>query len=269
MAGSRLHCMTSVKLATYNINGVIKRLANLLEWLGDVQPDVVALQEIKCRDAEFPHAALASAGYHAIVRGQGPHHGVAILARNAVPLETRRALPGAPADEEARYLEAAVNGLLVCSLYLPNGNPYPGPKFDYKLAWFARLIQHAAEINAQHVPVALLGDYNVVPTDFDIYSPRSWGKNALLQPEPRRLYARLLEYGWTDALRTLFPEDPMFTFWQYYRNAWPRDAGWRLDHLLLNDILAPRLVAAGVDRDVRGRDNASDHAPAWIVLRDT
>ena len=257
-----------MKLATFNINGITKRLANLIEWLADAQPDVVALQEIKCRNAEFPHRALAAVGYQAIVHGQGPHHGVAILARNATPLETRRALPGDPVDKEARYLEAAIDGLLVCCLYLPNGNPQPGPKFDYKLAWFARLIQHAEELNAQHLPVVILGDFTVVPTDFDIYSPRSWTKNALLQPEPRRLYARLLEYGWTDALRTLFTEDPMFTFWQYYRDAWPRDAGWRLDHLLLNDVLAPRLVTAGGDRDVRGRPNASDHAPAWIELRD-
>jgi exodeoxyribonuclease-3 len=255
-----------VKIATFSVNGVVKRLDNLLAWLAAARPDAVALQEIKCRDREFPHRALAAAGYGAIVRGQGPHHGVAILARNEPPIETRRALPGDPSDHEARYLEAAVGGVLVGCLYAPNGNPQPGPKFDYKLAWLARLIGHARELQAAGVPVVLAGDYNVVPTDFDIYSPRSWRKNALLQPEPRQLYARLLELGWRDALRTLFPSDPMFTFWQYYRDAWPRDAGWRIDHFLLNDVVAPRLIAGGVDRAVRGAPNASDHAPAWIVL---
>jgi exodeoxyribonuclease III len=255
-----------MKIATFNINGINKRLANLVQWLDESKPDVVALQEIKCRDREFPHRALEAAGYGAIARGQGPHHGVALLARGATPLETRRALPGDPTDNEARYIEAAVNGVLFCCIYLPNGNPQPGPKFDYKLAWFARLIQHASGLQAEQVPAVLLGDFNVVPTDFDIYSMRSWTRNALVQPEPRRLFARLLEIGWTDALRTLYPDDPMYTFWHYYRDAWKRNAGWRLDHFLLSTTLAPRLQRGGVDRDVRGRENASDHAPAWVEV---
>lgn len=214
-----------MKIATFNINGVTKRLANLLDWLDDAKPDVVALQEIKCRDAAFPARAIEAAGYGAIVRGQGPHHGVALLARGATPIETRRALPGDPSDAEARYIEAAIGGVLFGCLYLPNGNPRPGPTFDYKLTWFARLLQHAAELQAQGVPAVLLGDYNVVPTDFDIYNPRSWRNNALLQPEPRRLYALLNEAGWTDALRTLFPDDPAYTFRHDYRDAWAHPRG--------------------------------------------
>jgi exodeoxyribonuclease-3 len=260
--------LPTVKIATFNINGVNKRITNLLEWLAVAQPDAVALQEIKCRDADFPFAALDAAGYGAVVRGQGSHHGVAILARGATPLETRRDLPGLVVPAEARYLEAAVNGVLVACLYAPNGNPQPGPKFDAKLAWLACLVQHAAALRAERVPALLAGDFNIVPTDFDIYGTRSNAGNALLQPEPRRLYALLLEHGWTDALRTMYPRDPMYTFWYYYRDAWKRNAGWRLDHLLLGAGLADRLTAAGVDHDVRGRDGASDHAPAWIELRD-
>lgn len=256
-----------MKIATFNINGVQRRLPNLLAWLRDAAPDVVCLQEIKCRNADFPRASLNDAGYGAIWQGQGPHHGVALLTRGAEPLETRRGLPRDPSDREARYIEAAVNGVLVGCLYLPNGNPQPGPKFDYKLAWFARLLTYAGELAAAGIPAVLAGDYNVIPTDFDVYDMRSWKDNALAQPEPRALFALLNQRGWTDALRTLHPAEPMYTFWHYLRKRWDRDAGMRLDHLMLSPALAGRLLAAGVDRDVRGEPNASDHAPAWVTLR--
>ena len=255
-----------LKIATFNINGVNTRLANLLAWLGAKQPDAVCLQEIKCSDAGFPHAELERAGYGAVWRGQGRDHGVAILARDAEPVLTRRELPGDETDQEARYIEAAVNGVLIGCLYLPNGNPQPGPKFTYKLAWFERLIVHAAALHASGAPVVLAGDYNVVPTDQDIYAMRSWLKNALVQPEPRAAYARLLRQGWTDALADLHPDEVHYTFWAYLRDSWARDAGLRIDHLLVSDSLVDRLCDAGVDRNVRGEPNASDHAPAWIEL---
>lgn len=255
-----------MKIATFNINGIERRLPNLLRWLAAAAPDAVCLQEIKCRNAAFPQAALERAGYGAIWHGQGPHHGVALLVRGAPPIETRRTLPGDPADREARYIEAAVNGVLVGCLYLPNGNPQPGPKFDYKLAWLARLLTYAAELQAADIPAVLAGDYNVVPTDADIYDVRSWKDNALVQPEPRALFALLVERGWTDALRALHPAEPMYTFWHYLRKRWERDAGMRLDHLLLSRALTGRLAGAGVDRAVRGEPEASDHAPVWIAL---
>ena len=257
-----------MKLATYNINGVVPRLTNLLAWLKAAQPDVVGLQEIKCADADFPARELEAAGYGAIWRGQGRHHGVALLARGDTPRETRRALPGDPHDGEARYIEAAIRGVLVGCLYLPNGNPWPGPKFAYKLAWFERLIAHAGALVAADIPAVLLGDYNVVPTDADIYSLRSWTRNALVQSEPRAAYARLLAQGWTDALGDMHPDEPAYTFWAYLRNAWARDAGLRIDHLLVAPTLLARLLDSGVDREVRGRPNASDHAPVWIELSD-
>jgi len=257
-----------MKVATFNINNVNRRLPNLLAWLEAAQPDVVCLQELKAAQAEFPVAAINAAGYGAIWKGQKTWNGVAILARGTDPIETRRELPGDPEDKQARYIEAAVNGVLVTSLYLPNGNPQPGPKFDYKLAWFDRLIAHAAELWSAGLPVILAGDYNVVPTDFDIYPTRSWDKDALLQPESRAAYQRLLAQGWLDSLRTLHPDEPLYTFWDYMRNRWPRNAGLRLDHLLLSAPLQLRLVEAGVDREVRGAENACDHAPAWIVLKD-
>jgi exodeoxyribonuclease III len=256
-----------MKIATFNINNVVRRLPNLLAWLGAAQPDIVCLQEFKATDASFPQAALEEAGYGAVWRGQRSWNGIAILARARKPVLVRDELPGDPADAQSRYIEAAVNGVLVASLYLPNGNPQPGPKFDYKLAWFERLIAHAAELQAADVPAVLAGDYNVVPTDFDIYSTRSWANDALLQPESRAAFRRLLAQGWTDALRTLHPTEPMYTFWHYLRDRWRRDAGLRIDHLLLSPPLAGRLVAAGVDRAVRGEAGASDHAPAWIMLR--
>lgn len=256
-----------MKIATFNINNINRRLPSLLAWLRAAMPDVVALQELKASDGEFPAAALESAGYGAVWRGQKTWNGVAILARNAAPLLTRDRLPGRPGDHEARYIEAAVRGIIVTSIYLPNGNPQPGPKFDYKLDWFARLKRHARTFIEQDLPVVLAGDYNVAPTQIDIYPTRSWDKDALIQPKSRAAYAALVDQGWCDAIRELHPEQRIYTFWDYKRNRWPRDAGLRLDHLLLSPVLASRLVKAGVDRSVRGEDGASDHAPAWIVLR--
>jgi exodeoxyribonuclease-3 len=255
-----------VKIASFNINNIRRRLPNLLAWLEEAEPDVVCLQELKASDGEFPERALGQAGYGAVWRGQKTWNGVAILARGTEPIVTRLALPGDPADDQARYIEAAVEGVLIASLYLPNGNPQPGPKFDYKLAWFRRLTRHAKKLLTAEVPVVLAGDYNVVPTDQDIYPTTSWKNDALLQPESRKAFRRLLDQGWTDALRTLHPTGPLYTFWDYKRDRWRRDAGLRLDHLLLSPQAAERLASAGVDRDVRGREGASDHAPAWISL---
>ncbi len=255
-----------MRIATFNINDVNKRLANLIDWLAVAQPDVVCLQELKAEDRAFPIAAIEAVGYGAVWRGQRTWNGVAILARGATPVITRRALPGDPADDQARYIEAAVNGILIASIYLPNGNPQPGPKFAYKLAWFERLIAHAAQLLAAGVPVVLAGDYNVVPTEADIWPGHHEQDNALLQPESRAAYRRLLDQGWADALRTLQPEGPLWTFWGYLRHRWPNDKGMRLDHLLLSSDLAGRLVAAGVSRATRGEEGASDHAPTWIEL---
>jgi exodeoxyribonuclease III len=257
-----------MKIATFNINNVNKRLANLLAWLRTAKPDVVCLQELKATDREFPQAALAKAGYGAAWRGQKSWNGVAILARGGEPIVTRTELPGDTSDDQARYIEAAVNGVLITSLYAPNGNPQPGPKFTYKLAWLDRLIAHAADLSAADVPVVLAGDFNVVPTDRDIYPTKSYDKDALLQPASRARYARLLRQGWRDAIRALHPDEPMYSYWSYLRARWPRNGGLRIDHLLLSKQAGKRLVAAGVDRDVRGKDNASDHAPVWIELRD-
>ncbi|WFU29764.1 exodeoxyribonuclease III [Bradyrhizobium brasilense] len=256
-----------MKIATFNINNVNRRLPNLLRWLKTAKPDVVSLQELKASDAEFPAAAIEQAGYGAVWQGQKTWNGVAILARKAEPVLIRTALPGDAGDHEARYIEAAVRGIVVTSLYLPNGNPQPGPKFDYKLAWFKRLRTHAAKLLKEDVPVVLAGDYNVAPTPFDIYPTRSWDKDALIQPKSRAAFKALVDQGWCDAIRTLHPDAPMFTFWDYKRQRWPRDAGLRLDHLLLSPAVAPRLAKAGVDRTIRGEDGASDHAPAWVVLR--
>ncbi len=227
---------------------------------------MVCLQELKAADEAFPASALADAGYHAVWKGQRTWNGVAILGKNQ-PVLIRDRLPGDPTDEESRYIEAAVNGIVVASLYLPNGNPQPGPKFDYKMAWFARLLRHAKKLHAAPAPVVLAGDYNVVPTDADIYSPASWKRDALLQPAPRAAYERLLRQGWVDTLKTLFPDTPMFTFWDYFRDHWPRNAGLRIDHILLNPASAAMLKGADVDRDVRGAAGASDHAPVWVELK--
>jgi len=255
-----------MKVATFNVNGIKARLPNLLEWLAREKPDVACLQELKAESAAFPEAALRAAGYHALWKGQRSWNGVAILSAGAPPIEIRRELPGDPADEQSRYLEAAVDGVVVACLYLPNGNPQPGPKFDYKLAWFERLLVHAKSLCDSPHPVVIAGDYNVVPTDFDIYDPRSWRKDALLQPESRACYARLLDQGWTDAIRQLHSEVAVFTFWDYFRKHWERNAGLRIDHLLLNKALAPALRTAGVDTWVRGEPHASDHAPTWIEV---
>jgi exodeoxyribonuclease-3 len=255
-----------MRIATYNVNGINGRLPRLLEWLEETQPDVACLQELKAPQEKFPQGPIEEAGYGAVWVGMPRWHGVALLARGCQPVATRRALPGDPEDLQARYVEAAVNGILVGCLYLPNGNPQPGPKFDYKLTWMKRLHAYAAELLAAKVPVVLAGDYNVVPTDFDIYNTRSWLDNALLQPEPRAAYAALLEQGWTDALRHLHPDERIYTFWDYFRNAYARDAGLRIDHFLLSPGLVPKLVGGGVDREIRGREGASDHAPAWIEL---
>lgn len=255
-----------MKIATYNVNGINGRLPRLLEWLKETQPDVACLQEIKTSDATFPVLALREFGYGAIWAGQKSYNGVAILARDATPIERLRTLPGDIDDTHSRYLEAEIDGVIVASLYLPNGNPQPGPKFDYKLAWFERFSAHAKSLLEEKRPVVLAGDYNVVPTDFDIYDTRSWLKDALLQPQSRAAYAALLAQGWTDSLREKHPDERLYTFWDYMRNRWPRNAGLRIDHLLLSPDLAPHLVEAGVDRDQRGKDKASDHAPAWVVL---
>jgi exodeoxyribonuclease-3 len=256
-----------LKIATFNINNINKRLDNLLNWLAKAKPDVVCLQELKSEQTAFPERALRAVGYSAVWQGEKSWNGVAILARGCEPILTRLTLPGNPEDHHARYIEAAVNGVLIASIYLPNGNPQPGPKFQYKLAWFERLSAHAAELISASVPVVLAGDYNVVPTASDIYPTKSLDKNALIQPESRAAFARLLAQGWTDALRTLYPHEPLWTFWDYERGRWPADKGMRLDHLLLSPTLRDRLVDGGVDRWTRGEANASDHAPAWIVLK--
>jgi exodeoxyribonuclease III len=256
-----------MKVATFNINNINRRLPNLLRWLSAAKPDIVCLQELKAADNEFPRVPIEKAGYRAVWRGQKSWNGVAILSRKSEPVLTRTVLPGDKDDHDARYIEAAVSGILVACLYLPNGNPQPGPKFDHKLAWFKRLRAHAAKLLKQDLPIVLAGDYNVAPTAFDIYPTKSWDGNALIQPKSRAAFASLIGQGWLDAIRTLHPEQPMYTFWDYKRNRWPRDAGLRLDHLLVSPALAPRVTKAGVDRAVRGEDGASDHAPAWIVLR--
>jgi exodeoxyribonuclease III len=257
-----------MKIATFNVNNINVRLPNLLDWLKRTRPDVVCLQELKAVDAQFPRREIEKAGYRAVWRGEKTWNGVAILARGFEPVVTQQALPGDPRDEQSRYLEAAVNGVIVTSLYAPNGNPQPGPKFKYKLAWMERLIKHAAGLHAAGVPVVMAGDFNVVPTDFDIYVSKSgtYAKNALVQPESRERFRRLLAQGWVDAIRKLHPDEPMYTFWDYLRNAWPKDSGLRIDHFLLSPAAAKLLVAAGVDREERGRPSASDHAPAWIEL---
>lgn len=257
-----------MRIATFNVNGINGRLKLLLEWLEETRPDIACLQELKAPDGKFPAEAIEAAGYGAVWHGQARWNGVAILARGCTPIETRRGLPGDPGDEQARYVEAAVRGVLVGALYLPNGNPQPGPKFDYKLAWMERLIAHGATLVEIGSPVVLAGDYNVIPTDADVYKPERWADDALMQPESREAFFRLLAQGWTDAIRALHPRETIYTFWDYWRNAWARNAGIRIDHLLLNPAAAPRLKAAGVDRAARGREGASDHAPTWIELAD-
>jgi len=258
-----------VKIATFNVNSINARLGALLRWLAVRTPDVVCLQELKAPPEKFPDGPIREAGYGVIWHGQKSWNGVAILARGLEPLESRRALPGDPDDIHSRYIEATVNGVTVGNLYLPNGNPAPGPKFDYKLRWIERLIGYAADLLATGRPVVLAGDYNIIPTELDAYKPERWIEDALFRPEVREAFRRLLAQGWTDALRSTHPDETIYTFWDYFRNAYGRNAGLRIDHLLLSPALAPRLRAAGVDRDVRGWEKTSDHAPTWIELNDT
>jgi exodeoxyribonuclease-3 len=255
-----------MKIATYNVNGIASRLPRLLEWLEATRPDVACLQELKAPHEGFPADAIRKAGYDAVWAGQKSFNGVAILARGSLPIERVRVLPGDPDDTHSRYIEAEVAGVIVASIYLPNGNPQPGPKFDYKLAWFERLNRHAAALLKERLPVLLAGDFNVVPTDDDIYSTKSWLDDALLQPESRAAWFALVKQGWTDAIRAKHPDDRIYTFWDYMRNRWARNAGLRIDHLLLSPALVPRLRDANVDRDERGKEKASDHAPTWVVL---
>jgi len=255
-----------VKIATFNVNGINGRLDVLLRWLEEARPDVVCLQELKAPSNKFPRKELERAGYGAVWQGQKSWNGVAILARDQEPLETRRGLPGDQDDDQSRYIEAVIDGIVVCCLYLPNGNPVPGPKFQYKLDWFQRLHSYSTELLELGVPVALVGDFNVMPTNLDVYKPERWIDDALFRPEVKAAYAGLLGQGWTDALRHLHPDDRIYTFWAYFRNAFARDAGLRIDHFLLSPDLADKLVRAQVDKHVRGWEHASDHAPVWIEL---
>jgi exodeoxyribonuclease-3 len=255
-----------MRIATYNVNGVNGRLPVLLRWLAEDLPDVVCLQELKAPDDRFPEAALADLGYQAIWHGQKSWNGVAILSRVGDIHETRRGLPDGGSDDQSRYLEAAIGGVIVACLYLPNGNPRPGPKFDYKLRWFDRLARHARSLLDAGVPVVIAGDFNVMPTDLDVYKPERWLDDALFAPEVRQAYADLVAQGWTDALRSRHPGERIYTFWKYFRGAFERDAGLRIDHFLLSPDLAKRLVDAGVERRVRGWEKTSDHAPVWIEI---
>lgn len=257
-----------MRIATYNINDIRKRIAPLRAWLDVTSPDIVCLQELKCTTAAFPVEAVRLMGYESLVVGQKTWNGVAILAKGVAPVPIRRSLPGDPSDTEARYVEAAVHGIVIGCCYMPNGNPQPGPKFDSKLAWFKRFNAHAKALLDSGHPAVLAGDYNVVPTDADIYATRSFKDNALLQPEPRAAFQALLDQGWADALKRQSPDQPLYTFWSYLRNRWQRDAGLRIDHLLLSPAIGKRFRNAGVDRAVRGLDGASDHAPAWVELDD-
>jgi exodeoxyribonuclease-3 len=256
-----------MKIATYNVNGVNGRLPVLLRWLRESAPDIVCLQELKAPQEKFPEAAIRDAGYSAIWHGQKSWNGVAILTRKGQLEERRRILPGDPEDSHSRYIEASINGLVIGCLYLPNGNPAPGPKFDYKLQWFQRLTKHAADLLASDMPVILTGDYNVMPTEKDVYKPEKWVDDALFRPEVRAAFAKLTAQGWTDAIRHLHPDETIYTFWDYFRNAYGRNAGLRIDHFLLSPQVAGRLRSAGVDRDVRGWEKSSDHAPVWIELK--
>jgi exodeoxyribonuclease III len=257
-----------MKIATFNVNGMNSRLPALLRWLGEARPDVVCLQELKAPQEKFPEAAISEAGYRAIWQGQKSWNGVAILSRGEEPVERVRSLPGDPDDSDSRYIEATADGVLVGCLYLPNGNPAPGPKFEYKLRWLERLTKHAEMLLATGAPVVLAGDYNIIPNEVDVYKPESWLNDALFRPEIREAFANLLAHGWTDALRKFHPGERIYTFWDYFRNHYERDAGLRIDHLLVSPALADRLVGAGVDRAIRGWQKASDHAPTWIEIAD-
>jgi exodeoxyribonuclease-3 len=256
----------TLRIASYNINGITSRLGILLRWLEEFAPDVVGLQELKTTDEKFPWDEIEKAGYSAIWHGQKSWNGVALLSRCGELHETRRYLPGDPDKSQSRYIEAAVGGILVGNMYAPNGNPWPGPKFDYKLAWLDRLFAYAQELIANEVPAILIGDYNVIPTENDVYKPERWAKDALFSPQARDKYAELVAQGWTDAIRELHPDERIYTFWHYWRNSFQRDAGIRIDHLLLSPQLSTKLKAAGVDRNPRGWEKSSDHAPAWVEI---
>lgn len=258
-----------MKIATYNVNGVNGRLNVLLRWLKETSPDIVCLQELKAPNEKFPAAAIEAAGYNALWHGQKSWNGVAILTKNLEVQEVTRVLPGDPEDNHSRYIEAVINGIVIACLYLPNGNPAPGIKFDYKLAWFKRLTARARKLVNMNVPVILIGDFNVIPTELDVYKPESWIKDALFMPECRDAYKKLLAQGWTDSLRKLYPKEKIYTFWDYFRNAYARDAGLRIDHILLSPKLKSKLLAGGVDKQVRGWEKTSDHAPVWIELKNT
>lgn len=255
-----------IRIASYNINGINSRLSVLTRWLEEFQPDVACLQELKCTDEAFPQEAIESLGYSAIWHGQKSWNGVATLSRIGAPVETRRDLPNDPNPDQSRYLEAAVGGVLIGNMYAPNGNPWPGPKFDYKLEWMDRLAEHAQSLLDGKVPSLLIGDFNVIPTDMDVYKPERWAKDALYSPEARQKYAELVAQGWADSLRELHPGERIYTFWHYWRNSFQRDAGIRIDHALVSPKLAKNLKAAGVDRTPRGWEKTSDHAPVWIEL---
>jgi exodeoxyribonuclease-3 len=257
-----------MKIATYNVNGVNGHLQVLLRWLEETAPDIVCLQELKAPQEKFPEKAIQDAGYNAVWHGQKSWNGVAILARNLEIKEVKRGLPGDLEDIQSRFIQAWVNGILVGCLYLPNGNPAPGPKFDYKLQWFERLTSYAAGLLASDIPVLLTGDFNVMPTDLDVYKPERWVDDALFRPEVRTAFKTLVEQGWTDAIRKLYPDEKIYTYWDYFRNAYGRDAGLRIDHFLLSPHLDKRLINAGVARNVRGWEKTSDHAPVWIELAD-
>lgn len=255
-----------MKIATYNVNSINARLPVVLRWLEESQPDVVCLQELKAIQENFPEAALLEAGYESVWHGQKSWNGVAILSRIGLPKETCRVLPGDPEDVHSRYIEAEINGILIGCLYLPNGNPAPGPKFDYKLSWMNRLLGHAQTLLRQGGPVILTGDFNIIPTEADVYRPERWVNDALFRPETRAIFSALEEQGWTDAIRQIYPGQTIYTYWDYFRNAFGRDAGMRIDHFLLSPAVVPKLRAAGVDRDVRGWVKTSDHAPVWIEV---
>jgi exodeoxyribonuclease-3 len=257
-----------VRIVTYNVNSINARLPNLLRWLAECSPDVVCLQELKAPQEKFPETAIRDAGYGVVWHGQKSWNGVAILAKNSEPREIRRVLPGDPEDVHSRYIEAQVGGMVIGCLYLPNGNPAPGPKFEYKLRWLNRLIAHAAELLLSGAPVVLAGDYNVIPTEADVYKPERWVDDALFRIEVREAFAHLINHGWVDSVRTIHPVEQVYTYWDYFRNAYGRDAGLRIDHLLLSPSIAGRLVDAGVYREVRGWEKASDHAPTWVELTD-
>jgi len=257
-----------MKIATYNVNGVNGRLPVLLRWLTETSPDVACLQELKAPQEKFPENAIKEIGYNAIWHGQKSWNGVAILTKNLEAKEIRHVLPGDPEDMHSRYIEAKVGGIVIGCLYLPNGNPAPGPKLDYKMKWFERLQAHAKSLLSEKIPVILTGDFNVMPTEFDVYKPEKWVDDALFRPEVRAAFKNLVDQGWTDAIRKLYPDKKIYTFWDYFRNAYERDAGLRIDHFLLSPQIEKRLLSAGVDREVRGWEKTSDHGPVWIELAD-